>query len=93
MYYTDIMATASLFCSCQGYKRGALALTKASVFIDIRAARHQAAQAGAPPASPPPAAALAAAPLTPEGLRDSGKSNLDTLTISPTNENREEDED
>ena len=57
-----------------------------------RAARHQAAQAGAPPASPPPAAAPAA-PSTPEGLRDSGKSNLDTLTISPTNEKREEEED
>ena len=57
-----------------------------------RAARHQAAQAGAPPASPPPAA-TPAAPSTPEGLRDSGKSILDTLTISPTNEKREEEED
>ena len=57
-----------------------------------RAARHQAAQAGAPPASPPPAA-IPAAPSTPEGLRESGRSNMDTLTISPTNEKREEEED
>ena len=57
-----------------------------------RAAGHQAAQAGAPPASPPPAA-IPAAPSTPEGLRESGRSNMDTLTISPTNEKREEEED
>ena len=46
--------------------------------------RQRAAQAGAPPASPPPGA-TPAAPITPEGLRDSGRANLDTLTISPTN--------
>ena len=56
-----------------------------------RAARHQAAQAGAPPASPPPAASPAA-PSTPEGLREAGRSNLDTLAISPTNEKREEED-
>ena len=56
-----------------------------------RAARHQAAQAGAPPASPPPAASPAA-PSTPEVLRETGGSNLDTLAISPTNEKREEEE-
>ena len=52
----------------------------------------QAAQAGAPPASPPPAASPAALP-TPEGLREEGRFNLDTLTISPTTEKREEEED
>ena len=57
-----------------------------------RAARHQAAQAVAPPASPSPAAAPAA-PSTPEVLRNTEGSNLDTLTISPTNEKREEEED
>ena len=57
-----------------------------------RAARHQAAQGGAPPASPPPAASPVA-PSTPEGLREAGRSNLDTLAISPTNEKREEVED
>ena len=46
-----------------------------------RAARHQAAQAGAPPASPPPAA-TPAAPSTPEGLRESGRSNMDTLPLT-----------
>ena len=56
-----------------------------------RAARHQAAQAGAPPASPPPAASPAV-PSTPEVLRETGGSNLDTLAISPTNEKREEEE-
>ena len=56
-----------------------------------RAARHQAAQAVAPPASPSPAAAPAA-PSTPEVLRNTEGSNLDTLTISPTNEKREEEE-
>ena len=56
--------------------------------------RQQAAQAVAPPASPPPAA-IPAAPSTPEpqGLRESGRSNMDTLTISPTNKKREEEED
>ena len=48
-------------------------------------------QAGAPPASPPPAASPAA-PSTPEVLRETGGSNLDTLAISPTNEKREEEE-
>ena len=58
-----------------------------------RAARHQAAQAGAPTACQPPAASPAA-PSTPEALRDAGpgRSNIDTLTISPTNTNREEKE-
>ena len=56
-----------------------------------RAARYQAAQAVAPPASPSPAAAPAA-PSTPEVLRNTEGSNLDTLTISPTNEKREEEE-
>ena len=55
-----------------------------------RAARHQAAKAGAPPAS---SAASPAAPSTPEGLREARGSNLDTLAISPTNEKREEVED
>ena len=54
-----------------------------------RAARHQAAKAGAPPAS---SAASPAAPSTPEGLREARGSNLDTLAISPTNEKREEEE-
>ena len=49
-----------------------------------RAACHQAAQAGAPPASTPPAAPPAA-PSTPEHLRDSGRSILDTLSVSPVN--------
>ena len=57
-----------------------------------RAARHQAALAGAPPASPSPAAAPAT-PSTPEVLRNSEGSSLVTLTISPTNEKREEEED
>ena len=57
-----------------------------------RAARHQAARAGAPPASPQPAAAPAA-PSTPEALRNTERSTLDTLTISPINEKREEEED
>ena len=57
-----------------------------------RAARYQAAQAVAPPASPSPAAAPAA-PSTPEVLRNTEGSNLDTLTISPTNKKREEEED
>ena len=57
-----------------------------------RAARHQAAQAGAPPASTPPAAPPAA-PSTPEHLRDSGRSILDTLSVSPANSKREEMED
>ena len=52
-----------------------------------RAARHQAAQAGAPPASQ---AAAPAAPSTPEVLRNTEGSSLDTLTISPTIEKREE---
>ena len=52
-----------------------------------RAARHQAAQAGAPPASQ---AAAPAAPSTPEVLRNAEGSSLDTLTISPTIEKREE---
>ena len=56
-----------------------------------RAARYQAAQAVAPPASPSPAAAPAA-PSTPEVLRNTEGSHLDTLTISPTNEKREEEE-
>ena len=56
-----------------------------------RAARHQAALAGAPPASPSPAAAPAT-PSTPEVLRNSEGSSLDTLTISPTNKKREEEE-
>ena len=58
-----------------------------------RAARHQAAQAGAPTVSQP-LAASPAAPSTPEALRDAGpgRSNIDTLTISPTNTNREEKE-
>ena len=56
------------------------------------AARQQAAQASAPPASPPPAASLAA-PSTPEGLRDAGRSKLDTLTISPTNNKKREERD
>ena len=46
--------------------------------------RQQAAQAGAPPASTPPAAPPAA-PSTPEHLRDSGRSILDTLSVSPVN--------
>ena len=50
------------------------------------------ARAGAPPASPPPAASPAA-PSTPEDLREAGRSSLDTLAISPTNEKREEVED
>ena len=54
-----------------------------------RAARHQAAQAGAPPASPSQAAAPAA-PSTPEVLRNTEGSSLDNLTISPTIEQREE---
>ena len=54
-----------------------------------RVARHQAAQAGAPPASPSQAA-VPAAPSTPEVLRNTEGSSLDTLTISPTIEKREE---
>lgn len=57
----------------------------------LRAARHQAAKAGAPPPSSPTAAAPAA-PSTPEGLRNSERSNLDTLTTSPMEEKREEEE-
>ena len=49
-----------------------------------RAARHQAAQAGATLAS------QAATPSTPEVLRNTEGSSLDTLTISPTIEQREE---
>ena len=57
-----------------------------------RAARHQAAQAGAPPASSPKAASPAA-PSTPEHLRDSGTSVMDTVSISPSKEiEREEHE-
>ena len=54
--------------------------------------RQRAARAGAPPASPQPAAAPAA-PSTPEALRNTERSTLDTLTISPINEKREEEED
>ena len=50
-----------------------------------RAARHQAAQAGAPPASLP-ISASPAAPSTPEHLRDSGRSAMDTVSISPPKE-------
>ena len=49
--------------------------------------RQRAAQAGAPPASQ---AAAPAAPSTPEVLRNTEGSSLDTLTISPTIEKREE---
>ena len=52
-----------------------------------RAARHQAALAGAPLASQ---AAAPAALSTPEVLRNAKGSSLDTLTISPTIEQREE---
>ena len=56
-----------------------------------RAACHQAAQAGAPPASTPPSPAAApAAPSTPENLRRVERSNLNTLTVSPAKEEREE---
>ena len=50
-----------------------------------RAARYQAAQAGAPPASLP-ISASPAAPSTPEHLRDSGRSAMDTVSISPPKE-------
>ena len=55
-----------------------------------RAARHQAAKAGAPPASPPQLHLLQPPQL--QVLRETGGSNLDTLAISPTNEKREEEE-
>ena len=51
------------------------------------AACHPAAQAGAPPASPSQAAAVTA-PSSPEVLRNTERSSLDTLTISPTRRER-----
>ena len=58
-----------------------------------RAARHQAAMACAPPASPPMASSPAAT-STPEHLGDSGiglgRSGVDTLTISTSDEKTQE---
>ena len=58
-----------------------------------RAARHQAAMACAPPASPPMASSPAAT-STPEHLGDSGiglgRSGIDTLTISTSDEKTQE---
>ena len=58
----------------------------------LRAVRHQAALAGVPPASPTPVK-VSAASSTPEVLRSREQSNLATLTVSPNNERREENED
>ena len=56
----------------------------------LRAARHQAALAGALP--PPTLAAAPVAPSTPEALRNAERSDLDNLNVSCTSETRMEEE-